>query len=113
MELQHRVREQADDLRLGPVFSDDFALPLTREKGEQVLGNSEQEATLRLIVQTVSGVCATRGDNFVLLEQIDVFMEEAGMLPKLNYNLQLTEWTEGEQIMRSHARRDTKVRYKR
>ena len=83
------------------------------EKGEQVLGNSEQEATLRLIVQTVSGVCATRGDNFVLLEQIDVFMEEAGILPKLNYNLQLTEWTDRTlRPWQRHLRRDTKVKYR-
>ena len=74
---------------------------------------SEQEATLRLIVQTVSGVCATRGDNFVLLEQIDVFMEEAGILPKLNYNLQLTEWTDRTlRPWQRHLRRDTKVKYR-
>ena len=45
------------------------------------------------------------------LEQIDVFREEAGILPKLNYNLQLTEWTD-RTLRPWHLRRDTKVKYR-
>ena len=50
---------------------------------------SEEAAKTANTAQAVDVVYPTTADNFVLVEQIDVFMEDAEFLLKLKYNVEL------------------------